>query len=84
MTLRKLLERERDRAAKALKIKGELQFRMGVDHALDLLMPVVESIKTSIVVDHSCEECGTFTSVCYEIGELKKAIEELKAKLGDK
>ncbi len=38
----------------------------------------VSAMKSSIVVDHNCEECGNFTSVRYEITEIKEALAKLQ------
>ncbi len=46
---------------------------------VERLREALEKVRPGIVVEHECEECGTFTSVKYEIKELKEAAQALKA-----
>jgi len=44
------------------------------------LQKIRGAIKSSVLIDHECEECGNFTSIRYEIRELKEVIELLDGK----
>lgn len=45
---------------------------------VDRYEKTLKKVKPSVLIDHNCEECGTFTSVCYEIADLKEIREALE------
>lgn len=49
-----------------------------VQDLLPILLEMAEVLKTSIVVESECDECGTFSAVRYEIPEISKALERLR------
>lgn len=54
--------------------------RQALDQAL---VALVGALKTSIIIEDTCEECGTFKEVRYEISEISLALAALSKELGE-
>ena len=51
---------------------------------LDCLIECVGELKSSIIIESTCEECGTFSGVRYEIREIKEALSKLDSLLRER
>lgn len=58
-------------------------YNRGFDDALELMMPMVQSLEQneSVIIENECEQCGCFSGVRYEITAITKILNDLKCKL---
>lgn len=78
--MKPLFEEIRERLEKASE--RQYNFYPSAQHDIARLLKAVDlavgAMKNSILVEDTCEECGTFKAVRYEITEIKKALAQLK------